>query len=110
MKKILYTQFKNIDEIMNQLAQNKDIKRAITRSNLYKFWKNVAGEKFAKNSRPYSMLKGGTMVIACKTSIVAQELILRKAQLLTKLKPFTDSLKIKVTDLKFDTKKWIDEN
>ena len=106
MKKILYTQFQNIDDIIADLAQKKEIKRAITRSNLYKFWHNVAGEKFAAYSKPYSMLKGNIMVIACKTPIIAQELLLRKPQLLKKLQPYLKSLKMKVEDIKFDTKKW----
>ena len=99
-----------MDDIIAQMSQDKDIKRAITRSNLYKFWKNVAGEKFAQNSRPFSMLKGNIMVIACKTPIVAQELMLRKTQLITKLQPYLKSLKMNIKDLKFDYKKWTDEN
>ena len=48
------------------------------------------------------------MVIACETPTVAQELMLRKTQLLLKFKPYVESLKMKLTDLKFDSKKWID--
>ena len=106
MQIILYTQFQNIDDIIADLAQKKDIKRALTRNNLYKFWHTVAGEKFAANSKPYSMLKGNIMVIACKTPTVAQELLFRKSQILNKLQPYLKSLHIKVEDLKFDTKKW----
>ena len=106
MKKILYTKFQYIDELIAQLGEQKEFKRAIKRSNLYKFWNKVAGEKFSKYSKPYSMLKGNIMVIACKTPAVAQELLLYKAQLLNKLKPYVESLKMNVTDLKFDTKKW----
>lgn len=109
MKKILYTKFKNPDEIIADLMQNKTIKKAITRANLYKFWKLAAGEKLAQNSKPYSMLKGTIMVIACKTPAVAQELLLRKSQLLAKFEPYAKSLKIKITDMKFDPKKWVDE-
>ena len=49
------------------------------------------------------------MVIACRTPVVAQELMLRKTQILLKLQPYTESLKMKVTDLKFDSKKWVEE-
>lgn len=108
MKKILYTNFQNIDEIISELAKQKDFKRAITRNNLYKFWAKVVGEKFAQNSKPYSMLKN-TMIVACKTPIVAQELLLQKFQILEKLKPYTESLHIKVADIKFDSKKWTKE-
>lgn len=109
MKKILYTKFQNMDEIIAKLMERAEIRKAITRSNLCKFWRKVAGEKFAQNSKPYSMLKGSVMVIACKTPIVAQELMLRKTQLLVKFQPYAQSLDIKVKDLKFDAKKWVDE-
>ncbi len=110
MKKILYTKFKNVDDIISELMEKTEIKRAVTRSNLCKFWGKVAGEKFAKNSKPYSMVKGSIMVIACKTPTVAQELMLRKTQLLSKFQPYAQSLKITVKDLRFDAKKWVEEN
>jgi len=106
MKKILYTKFKNIDEIIADLMKNAAIRKALTRANLCKFWSKAAGEKFAKNSRPYSMIKGSIMVIACKTPTVAQELMLRKTQILVKFKPYVESLNMKLTDLRFDAKKW----
>ena len=109
MKKILYTNFQNIDEIIGDMMKDATIKKAVTRSNLYKFWKKVAGEKFAQNSKPYSMTKGSVMVIACKTPTVAQELLLKKTQLLVKFKPYVESLNIKLTDLRFDAKKWVEE-
>lgn len=106
MKKVLYTNFVSTEEIIADMRENKDIKKAVTRSNLYKFWSKAAGEKFADKSKPYSMLGGGTMVIACENAIVAQELMLKKTQILVKLQPYLKSLKIKVKDLKFDPKKW----
>lgn len=106
MQKILYTDFVSTEELISELLTNKEIKKAITRSNLYKFWGKVSGAKFAQKSKPYSMLPGGVMVIACETPAVAQELLLKKTQILIKLKPYTEALKIKVNDLHFDTKKW----
>lgn len=106
MKKILYTDFTSTEELIAKLLEEKEFKKAMTRSNLYKFWSKVAGAKFAAKSKPYSMLGGGVMVIACENSIVAQELMLKKTQLLVKFKPYLESLKINVKDLKFDAKKW----
>lgn len=106
LKKILYTDFVGTNEIIAEMLENKEIKKAMTRNNLYKFWGKVAGAKFASKSKPYSMLGGGVMVIACENSIVAQELMLKKTQLLVKFKPYLDSLKLNVKDLKFDAKKW----
>lgn len=110
MKKILYTKFQNIDEIIAQMMKDAAIRKAVTRTNLCKFWNKVAGEKFSQNSRPYSMIKGSIMVIACKTPTVAQELLLRKTQLLTKFKPYVESLNMKLVDIRFDAKKWVEED
>ncbi len=107
MKKVLYTDFVTTETIIEELLKNnKGIKRAMTRSNLYKFWSKVAGEKFAQRSKPYSMMGGEVMVIACENAIVAQELTLRKTQLLAKLEPYLKSLKMNVKDLRFDPKRW----
>lgn len=106
MKKVLYTDFVVTSELIAEMIGKKEIKKAITRNNLYKFWKKIAGKKFSDKSKPYSMMAGGVMVIACENSIVAQELQLMKFQLLEKFKPYTESLKINVNDLRFDAKKW----
>ncbi len=105
MKKILYTNFESADDIIASLLENKDIKKAVTRSNLYSFWKKISG-KYKDKSRPWGMGANGLMIIACENSIVAQELAMSKAMLLTKLEPYLKTLKIKVKDLKFDVKRW----
>ena len=110
MKKVLYTDFVTTESLVEDLLENKEIKKAITRNNLYKFWDKIAGEKFNRKSKPYSMLGGGIMVIACENAIVAQELTLRKTQLLVKFEPYLKSLKINIKDLRFDPKKWVKED
>lgn len=106
MKKVLYTDFVSTEEVISSMLEHKEIKKALTRSNLYKFWSKVAGEKFAQKSKPYSIMGGGIMVIACENTVVAQELTLKKVQLLTKFDPYLKSLKMNIKDLKFDAKKW----
>ncbi len=106
MKKVLYTDFVTTESLVEELLGQKEIKKAITRNNLYKFWDKVAGAKFANKSKPYSMMGGGVMVIACENAIIAQELTLRKTQLLVKFEPYLKSLKLNVKDLRFDPKKW----
>lgn len=109
MDKVLYTDFIGVDELVGELLEQKEFKRAITRSNLYKFWKQAAGENFANRSRPYSMLPGNIMVVACENAIIAQELLLNKARILAKFQPYAKSLKMEVKDLKFDPKRWSEE-
>lgn len=110
MKKILYTNFEGIDSIIETMLGSSEMKKAITRNNLYKFWGKVVGEKFAKVSIPYGMAPNNTMVIACKNAIVAQELLLMKNEIVENLNPYIKSLHLKITDLRFDPKKWEKEN
>lgn len=123
MKKILYTNFEGIDDIIVSMLDDKDksskksddefsnntknlIKKAINRNTLYKFWKKTVGEKFGKLSYPYGMAPQYTMIIACKNAAVVQELLLRKHEIIENLAPYTKSLKMTVKDLRFDPKKW----
>lgn len=109
MKKVLYTDFVNPNSVIEKMLEQKEIRKAITRNNLYKFWGKIVGAKFAAKSRPYSMMGGGVMVVACENGIVAQELMLKKTQLLVKFKPYLESLKMNLTDFRFDPKKWVIE-
>ena len=105
-KKVLYTDFEDIGSIINTMMSSKDLKKALTRSNLYKFWDKIVGKKFSDKSKPYSMMGGGVLIVACANSSIAQELMLQKPQILEKFQPYLKSLHLKVTDLKFDPKKW----
>ena len=106
MGKVLYTDFEDIDSIISSMMDNPQMKKAVARTNLFNFWDKILPEKYKKKSRPYSMLPGGVIVIACQNPVVAQELSLRKVVLLKKFQPYLDSLKLNVKDFKFDPKKW----
>ena len=106
MEKVLYTDFVGIDSIMGSMMDNPQLKKAVKRTNLFNMWDKILPEKYKKKSRPYSMMQGGVMVIACQNPVVAQELSLSKILLLQKFQPYLKSLQMKVTDLRFDPKKW----
>lgn len=108
-KKILYTQFQTTESIVDKMLSSPDMKKALMRNNLYKFWDKIVGKKFSDKSKPYSMMGGGVLIIACANSAVAQELTLQKFQILEKFKPYLKSLKLNVKDMKFDVKKWESE-
>ena len=105
-KKILYTDFEDAESIINKMLSSSDIKKAVTRNNLYKFWDKIVGKKFSEKSKPYSMMGGGILIVACANSAIAQELMLQKPQILEKFKPYLKSLHLSVKDIKFDCKKW----
>lgn len=106
MKKVLYTDFVSTEDMIAQLLENKDVKKAINRSNLYAFWKRIVNPKYKEKSRPWGMGGAGLMIVACENSIVAQELTMNKIQLLAKLAPFMKTLNVNVKDIKFDVKRW----
>lgn len=106
MGKVLYTDFEGVEDIISSMMSNPQVKKAITRTNMYKFWENILPEKFKEKSKPYSMLPGGIMVVACRDSVVAQEMSLHKIMLIKKFEPFMKSVKMRFTDIKFDPKKW----
>ena len=106
MKKVLYTDFEGVDNVISSMMENPAMKKAITRTNLYNFWDKILPQKFKTKSRPFSMLPGGIMVIACENPVGAQELSLYKIILLKKFEPYLKTLKMRVTDFKFDPKKW----
>ena len=106
MSKVLYTDFEGVEDIISSMMNNPQLKKAITKTNLYKFWDSILPEKFRGKSKPFGMLPGGIMTVACQNPIVAQELSLHKIMLIKKFEPYAKSLKIRVQDLKFDPKRW----
>lgn len=106
MGKVLYTDFEEVEDIISSMMDSPQLKKAITRTNIYRFWDRIIPSQLKNKSRPYSMLPGGVMVVACQNPVVAQELSLRKVIILQKIEPYMKSLKIKLTDLRFDAKKW----
>ena len=106
MSKVLYTDFEGIDDIISSMMDNPQLKKAITRTNMYKFWDSILPEKFKGKSKPFGMLPGGIMIVACQNPVIAQELSLHKIMLIKKFEPYAKSLKMRVIDLKFDPKRW----
>lgn len=107
MREILYTDFEGLDDLLSAMvAENSQLQRAMRRSNLYKFWSKVVGKPFDEKSKPHGMINGTTMVVACESAVVVQELTLRKRQIIKKLAPYVKSLHINLKDIVFDVKRW----
>lgn len=107
MKEILYTDFKGIDSLIaDMLAKDKILQRAMKRSNLYTFWSKVVGKPFDEKSKPYGMIGANTMIVACESAVVVQELTLRKKQIIKKYSTYVKPLNIDLKDIVFDVKKW----
>ena len=109
MGKVLYTDFEGVEDVISSMMDNPQLKKAISRTNMYKFWDSILPSKLKGKSKPFSMLPGGIMTVACANPIIAQELSLHKIMLIKKFEPYAKSVNIRVTDMRFDPKKWYED-
>ena len=110
MGKVLYTDFTGMDEFVGSLMDNPHYKKAMARTNMYKFWDGILPQKFKGKSKPFGMLPGGVMTVACQNPVVAQELSLYKVMIIKKFEPYAKSLNMRISDMRFDPKKWTSED
>ena len=73
---------------------------------LQKIWIEAAGKKFALISKIYDIIKDDRVIIACKDSVIANELYLKKDKILQKMEEKAAKLGIKIKDVEFSYKKW----
>lgn len=109
MKKIMYSDFKQVGGILDTVIKGSDLQAGLKKSALCKFWGNVVGKKFENYSKPYSLSKKNVLTVACANSFVTSELTMFKPDILKKLIPYTKSLEIEIEDIFFSHKIWTDE-
>lgn len=108
MKKILYTKFENIGDILEQFKKQlkpkqKQQSKVIT---LFLTWKDAVGVKLAEVSHPIGLSKEKTLIVACKNSMISQELYLNKTRILKSIQFYAQNLNLKVEDICFSHKIW----
>ena len=107
MEEIRYTDFKGIDSVIeSMLKEDVVLQKAMQRSNIYSFWSKIVGKPYDEKSKPCDMLNPTTMVVACESAVVVQELTIRKKQIIKKYAPYVKPLKIDLKDIVFDVKRW----
>lgn len=72
-------------------------------STIFSFWKDIAGSKFAKFTRP-NKIKADKLFVSAKSPVVVQELNLHKAILLKKINSYSMPLGIEINDIVFNYK------
>ncbi len=101
--------FETIGEIFgNSVFGTADFSRISKQITLFSFWGNVVGEKFIKNSKPYSY-KFKKLFVSCKNSFVAQELLMYKKEILKKASVYANALELEIKDIVFEYKNWREE-
>ena len=106
MSKILYSKFENVEDILLDLKKKLKPKEQSKVMTLFLAWKEVVGAKLSEFSKPVGLSKDKTLIVACKNSMISQELYLNKDRIIKTVKFYADSLHLKVEDICFSHKIW----
>ena len=106
MKKILYTKFESVGDILSELKKKLKPKKQSKVLTLFLTWKEVAGSKLAEFSKPIGLSKDKTLIVACKNSMISQELYLNKTRILKSIQFYAKNLQLTVNDICFSHKIW----
>lgn len=106
MKKIKYSDFESIHEIIGQIDLKYDQSIENNKSLLFEEWKNIIGEKISSLSKPVELSDKNLLKISCANSFVANELFMQKQNLIVIINEKAKEYNLKVRDLIFDYKSW----
>ena len=106
MEKILYSQFESAQEILSELRKKLQPKKQSKVLTLFLAWNEIAGQKLAQFSKPIGLTRDKTLIVACKNSMISQELYLKKQVILTRTQSYAQNLQLKVEDICFSHKIW----
>ena len=106
MEKILYTQFENVGDILSKLKKKLQPKKQSKVVTLFLAWREIAGNKLAEFSKPVGLSKDKTLIVACKNSMISQELYLQKTRILKSVQFYANNLQLNVEDVCFSHKIW----
>lgn len=105
-KKIKYSDFVSIEEVMSSLDFKHDSDEQAKKEKFFEDWENIVGEKLAKVSKPLDITEKNVLIISCMNSFVASEMFMLKNDILTIMEEDLKKLNLKVEDIYFDYKKW----
>ncbi len=106
---IRYSNIENISSVLENFKKKYNIDESLSKLTFFKFWENIVGKKFKDVSKPVSINYKGVLQVACKNSMVTNELFMFKDAILAKIIPFVTPLNIKITDIVFSHKIWREE-
>ncbi len=106
MKKILYTEFQTVDEIINGLKKSFNFKSQNQTELINEIWSKIVSEKILKFTQPLKINDLKVLSIACQNAVVANELMLQKNALVKRFNSFSQDYNIEINDMFFSYKLW----
>lgn len=106
MKKILYTEFQTIDEVIDGLKKSLNIKAQSQTELINKIWVKIVSGKLIKFTQPLKINDLKVLSIACQNAVVANELMLQKKALIKRFNSYSLDYNIEINDMFFSYKLW----
>lgn len=106
MKKIKYSDFESVHEIIGKIDLKYDKSIENNKALLFEEWESIIGEKIASLSKPVELSDKNLLKISCANSFVANELFMQKQNLLILINEKAHEFNLNVRDLIFDYKNW----
>ena len=106
MKKIKYSNFESMKDIINQLDLKYDATIETNKQKFFDQWENIVGKKLSSVSKPIEINKNSVLVVACKNSFIANELFLAKNNFIELIEDKSKELGLEIRDLRFEYKNW----
>lgn len=110
MKRIKYSNFSSMNEILNGLNFDYNQSAEMQKQKLFNFWEEIVGAKFSSVSKPYELTKNNVLMVSCANSFIANELFMLKKKIFLKLSEKATEVDLEIKDLRFDYKNWIEQN
>lgn len=108
MKKILYSNFETLEDIIGNLSFDYSQDKVETLNRLSEIWVEVVGNKCSQFSKVLEVSADNILTIVCSDSFVANELYLGKEKLLQNMckKIVEQGIKIEIVDLNINYRRW----
>ena len=110
MKRINNSNFELLQDVIKELEFNYVEDKFQNIEKITNYWVEVVGSKISKFSKVLEYSTDNVLTIVCADSFVANELYLEKDKLLKIMNSRTENLGIKIEDIKFNYKKWKEQN
>ena len=110
MKRINNSNFELLQDVIKELEFNYVEDKFQNIEKITSYWVEVVGSKISKFSKVFEYSTDNVLTIACADSFVANELYLEKDKLLKMMNSRIENLGIKIEDIKFNYKKWKEQN
>lgn len=108
MKRLNYSNFELIEDIIGDLNFDYSEDKVEILNKLEKIWVEIVGYKISQFSKVLEISADNKLVIVCSDSFVANELYLKKDNLLETMckKIVEQGIKIEIVDLNINYRRW----